>query len=464
MISNKTKTNKIWGERMKSKPSYLLTKINASINVDKKLYVQDIKGSIAHCKMLLKQKIIKKTISSKIIKGLKKIEKEIQQKKFKFSEINEDIHLNIEKRLFEIIGNDAGFLHIARSRNDQVTTDFKLWTIEASKILKFEIKKLIKAILKLAEKNKDVIMPGFTHLKNAQPVLFSHYLLAYVEMFKRDFKKFNNVISNASENPLGSVALAGTSFNIDRNFTSKLLNFEKPTDNSIDGVSDRDYALEFLFVASLCSMHLSRLAEEIILWNSDVINMIKIKDQMLTGSSIMPQKKNPDSAELIRGKTGSVYGNLNSLLITMKGLPLSYFKDMQEDKKPAFETYDVLKLNLKIAKELIENILPNKSIMKKFTNDGFTTATDFADYLVKKGLNFRDAHKKSAKLVNIAEKKNMTLDKLSFKDIKKIDPLIQKDVLKTLKTENSVYSKKSYGGTSLQNVVKMLRKLKKEFK
>ena len=464
MISNKTKTNKIWGERMKSKPSYLLTKINASINVDKKLYVQDIKGSIAHCKMLLKQKIIKKTISSKIIKGLKKIEKEIQQKKFKFSEFNEDIHLNIEKRLFEIIGNDAGFLHIARSRNDQVTTDFKLWTIEASKILKFEIKKLIKAILKLAEKNKDVIMPGFTHLKNAQPVLFSHYLLAYVEMFKRDFKKFNNVISNASENPLGSVALAGTSFNIDRNFTSKLLNFEKPTDNSIDGVSDRDYALEFLFVASLCSMHLSRLAEEIILWNSDVINMIKIKDQMLTGSSIMPQKKNPDSAELIRGKTGSVYGNLNSLLITMKGLPLSYFKDMQEDKKPAFETYDVLKLNLKIAKELIENILPNKSIMKKFTNDGFTTATDFADYLVKKGLNFRDAHKKSAKLVNIAEKKNMTLDKLSFKDIKKIDPLIQKDVLKTLKTENSVYSKKSYGGTSLQNVVKMLRKLKKEFK
>ena len=234
-------------------------------------------------------------------------------------------------------------------------------------------------------------MPGFTHLKNAQPVLFSHYLLAYVEMFKRDFKKFNNVINNASENPLGSVALAGTSFNIDRNFTSKLLNFTKPTDNSIDGVSDRDYALEFLFVSSLCSMHLSRLAEEIILWNSDVINMITIKDKMLTGSSVMPQKKNPDGAELIRGKTGAIYGNLNSILITMKGLPLSYFKDMQEDKKPVFETYDVLKLNLKIAKELIENISPNKSNMKIFANDGFTTATDFADYLVKKGLSFRDA-------------------------------------------------------------------------
>ena len=464
MISKKTKTNKIWGERMKSKPSWLLTKINASIDVDKKLYVQDIKGSIAHCKMLMKQKIIEKNISKKIIKGLKRIEKEIQQKKFRFSELNEDIHLNIEKRLFEIIGDDAGFLHIARSRNDQVTTDLKLWTIEASKILKIEIKNLIKAILKLAEKNKNVIMPGFTHLKNAQPVLFSHYLLAYVEMFKRDFKKFENVINNASENPLGSVALAGTSFNIDRNFTSKLLNFTKPMDNSIDGVSDRDYALEFLFVSSLCSMHLSRLAEEIILWNSDVINMITIKDKMLTGSSIMPQKKNPDGAELIRGKVGSVYGNLNSLLTTMKGLPLSYFKDMQEDKKPVFETNDILILNIKIAKELIENISPNVSNMKKFTNDGFTTATDFADYLVKKGLSFRDAHKKSAKLVNIAEKKNMALDKLNFKDIKKIDPLIQKDVLKILKIENSISSKKSYGGTSLQNVIKMLKKLKKEFK
>ena len=464
MISKKTKTNKIWGERMKSKPSWLLTKINASIDVDKKLYVQDIKGSIAHCKMLMKQKIIEKNISKKIIKGLKRIEKEIQQKKFRFSELNEDIHLNIEKRLFEIIGDDAGFLHIARSRNDQVTTDLKLWTIEASKILKIEIKNLIKAILKLAEKNKNVIMPGFTHLKNAQPVLFSHYLLAYVEMFKRDFKKFENVINNASENPLGSVALAGTSFNIDRNFTSKLLNFTKPMDNSIDGVSDRDYALEFLFVSSLCSMHLSRLAEEIILWNSDVINMITIKDKMLTGSSIMPQKKNPDGAELIRGKVGSVYGNLNSLLTTMKGLPLSYFKDMQEDKKPVFETNDILILNIKIAKELIENISPNVSNMKKFTNDGFTTATDFADYLVKKGISFRDAHKKSAKLVNMAEKKNMALDKLNFKDIKKIDPLIQKDVLKILKIENSISSKKSYGGTSLQNVVKMLKKLKKEFK
>ena len=460
----KTKTNKVWGTRMKSKPSELLTKINASIDVDKELYQQDINGSIAHCKMLAKQKIIKSDVSKKIVNGLEKIRKEIQSKKFKFSQSNEDIHLNIEKRLFEIIGPNAGFLHIARSRNDQVTTDFKLWVIDASQNLNIEIKKLIKALIKLAEKNKNVIMPGFTHLKNAQPVLFSHYLLAYIEMFKRDHKKFTNVIKNTSENPLGSAALAGTGFAIDRFYTSKQLGFLKPTDNSIDGVSDRDYAIEFLFVSSLCSMHLSRLAEEIILWNSDIVNMININDKMLTGSSIMPQKKNPDGAELLRGKSGAIYGNLNSLLVTMKGLPLSYFKDMQEDKKPVFETFKILNLNLKIAKELIESISPNKAIMKEFANYGYTTATDFADYLVKKGLSFREAHKKSAKLVNIAEKKNLSLNELSFSEIKKIDKLIKPDVIKALKIENSVNSKTSYGGTSIKNVVKMLKKLKKEFK
>ena len=460
----KTKTNKVWGTRMKSKPSELLTKVNASIDVDKELYQQDLNGSIAHCKMLAKQKIIKSDISKKIVNGLEKIRKEIQSKKFKFSQSNEDIHLNIEKRLFEIIGPNAGFLHIARSRNDQVTTDFKLWVIDASQNLNIEIKKLIKALIKLAEKNKNVIMPGFTHLKNAQPVLFSHYLLAYIEMFKRDHKKFTNVIKNTSENPLGSAALAGTGFAIDRFYTSKQLGFLKPTDNSIDGVSDRDYAIEFLFVSSLCSMHLSRLAEEIILWNSDIVNMININDKMLTGSSIMPQKKNPDGAELLRGKSGAIYGNLNSLLVTMKGLPLSYFKDMQEDKKPVFETFKILNLNLKIAKELVESISPNKAIMKKFANYGYTTATDFADYLVKKGLSFREAHKKSAKLVNVAEKKNLSLDELSFSEIKKIDKLIKPDVIKALKIENSVNSKTSYGGTSIKNVVKMLKKLKKEFK
>ncbi|MDA7564180.1 argininosuccinate lyase [Pelagibacteraceae bacterium] len=460
----KTKTNKVWGERMKSKPSKLLTEINASIDIDQELYIQDIQGSIVHCKMLAKQKIIDQNISKKIVKGLEKIKKEIENNKFIFSKLDEDIHLNIEKRLFDIIGPEAGFLHIARSRNDQVTTDFKLWVMDSSKKINVEIKNLIKAIIKLADKHKDIIMPGFTHLKNAQPVLFSHYLLAYVEMFKRDYKKYLNVIKNTSENPLGSAALAGTSFNLDRNYTSSNLGFNKPTDNSIDGVSDRDYALEFLFVSSLCSMHLSRLAEEIVLWNSDIIKMISIKDKMLTGSSIMPQKKNPDGAELLRGKTGSVYSNLQSLLVTMKGLPLSYFKDMQEDKKPVFETYHTVKLNLRIAKELIDSITPNKKVMRKFANDGYTTATDFADYLVKKGLSFREAHKKSAKLVNIAEKKGMTLDQLKFKEIQSIDKLIDKDVLKILTVENSVNSKISHGGTSKRNVVKMINKLKKEFK
>ena len=460
----KTKTNKVWGERMKSKPSKLLTEINASIDIDQELYIQDIQGSIVHCKMLAKQKIIDQNISKKIVKGLEKIKKEIENNKFIFSKLDEDIHLNIEKRLFDIIGPEAGFLHIARSRNDQVTTDFKLWVMDSSKKLNVEIKNLIKAIIKLADKHKDIIMPGFTHLKNAQPVLFSHYLLAYVEMFKRDYKKYLNVIKNTSENPLGSAALAGTSFNLDRNYTSSNLGFNKPTDNSIDGVSDRDYALEFLFVSSLCSMHLSRLAEEIVLWNSDIVKMISIKDKMLTGSSIMPQKKNPDGAELLRGKTGSVYSNLQSLLVTMKGLPLSYFKDMQEDKKPVFETYHTVKLNLRIAKELIDSITPNKKVMRKFANDGYTTATDFADYLVKKGLSFREAHKKSAKLVNIAEKKGMTLDQLKFKEIQSIDKLIDKDVLKILTVENSVNSKISYGGTSKRNVVKMINKLKREFK
>ena len=460
---NKTKANKVWGKRMKLKPSKLLTEINASIEIDKKLYQQDINGSIAHCKMLVKRKIITNSISKKIIIGLEKIKKEINSKKFNFSKDQEDIHLNIEKRLFEIIGYEAGFLHIARSRNDQVTTDFKLWVIDASKDLGYEIKKLNKSLIKIATKNIKVIMPGFTHLKNAQPVLFSHYLLAYVEMFKRDYKKFINVIENSNENPLGSAALAGTSFNIDRHLTSKLLGFKKPTDNSIDGVSDRDYALEFLFVSSLCSVHLSRLAEEIILWDSDIVNMISINDKMLTGSSIMPQKKNPDGAELLRGKSGSIFGNLNSLLVTMKGLPLSYSKDMQEDKKPVFETYDTLKLNLQIARELVDSITPNKDIMMKYANEGYTTATDFADYLVKKGMSFRNAHEKSAQLVNIAEKKGLPLDQLSFQDIKKIDISIKEDVLKVLSIENSVNSKVSYGGTSPKNVIKMINKLKKEF-
>ena len=283
-------------------------------------------------------------------------------------------------------------------------------------------------------------------------------------MFKRDHTKFQNVIANLDVNPLGTGALAGTSYNIDTNLTTKLLGFKSRTKNSIDSVSVRDYAIDFLFVSSLCAMHLSRLAEEIILWNSDLLNFIKIKDSLLTGSSMMPQKKNPDSAELIRGKTGGIYGNLNALLITMKGLPLSYFKDMQEDKVAVFNTYDNLKLNLKLASQLIKGIVPNKQKLFHAAQDGFTTATDFADYLVKKGISFRDAYKKSAELVNIAEKKGLRLDQLDFKTVAKVDKLIEKDVMKIFDIKNSIEKKISYGGTGTKNVVSMIKKIKKEFK
>lgn len=460
----KTKKNSVWGTRMNKVVSSVLQSANSSIEIDKRLFQEDINGSIAHCTMLAKQKIIDVTKSKKIIAGLKKIEQEIQKNKFIFKTKHEDIHLNIEKRLFEIIGTDAGFLHTARSRNDQVTTDFKLWIKKSSNEIKNLLNILIKSFLNLGDKNIDIIMPGFTHLKNAQPVLFSHYLLAYVEMFKRDIVKFNNVINNLNENPLGAGALAGTSYNIDRHLTSRLLGFSKPTQNSIDSVSDRDYAIEFLFASSLCAMHLSRLAEEIILWNSDLINFIDIEDSLLTGSSMMPQKKNPDSAELIRGKTGSIYGNLNSLLITMKGLPLSYFKDMQEDKAAVFSAYDNLKLNLLLATELIKGIKPNKKKLYEAALKGFTTATDFADYLVKKGISFREAYKKSAQLVNIAEKSNKRLDQLDFTIIKKIDPVIEKDVMNVFDIRNSIEKKISFGGTGRKNVINMIKKIKKEFK
>ena len=463
-MKKKLNDNTVWGKRMKHKTNNILQDVNASIDIDKALYNEDIDASIIHCKMLSKQRIISSKVSKKIVSGLNKIRNEIKRKKFKFNKKYEDIHLNIENRLFQIIGSDAGYLHIARSRNDQVTTDFKLWIIKSSKILKENIKNLILELIKLSKKNINVIMPGFTHLKNAQPVLFAHYMLAYVEMFKRDIIKLDNLIRNTSENPLGSGALAGTSLKIDRNFTTKKLNFNKPTSNSMDAVSDRDYALEFMFVCSINAMHLSRFAEEIIIWNSDIAKMISIKDDMLTGSSMMPQKKNPDSAELVRGKTAIIISNLNSLFIIMKALPLSYFKDMQDDKKLVFECNENLIKNLKLTRDLIKAIKPNKEKMYEYATNGFTTATDFAEYLVNKGLSFRDAHKKSAQLVNNAEKMNLALNELKFNDVKKVCKQIDKDVMKIFNISNSVNSKKSYGGTSKANVIKMLHKSEKEMR
>ena len=461
----KNKNKAVWSTRFNNATSKIFEKIGASIDIDKRLFEEDIFGSIVHTQMLIKQKIINSKKGNKIINGLKKIRDEIRKNKFNFNKKYEDIHLNIEKRLFEIIGEDAGYLHIARSRNDQVITDFKLWIKKASKETVKNLNILIKSFLKKSEGNIQTIMPGFTHLKNAQPISFAHYLLAYVEMFKRDKKRFNSNINYIDECPLGVGALAGTSYKIDRNFTSKKLGFKKPTNNSIDSVSDRDFALDFLSSASICAMHISRFAEEIIIWNSDVFKLIKLDDKMLTGSSIMPQKKNPDPAELIRGRAGKNFGSLQAMLTTMKGLPLSYYKDMQEDKALVFNSYDTLLESVIIANELIKNLRPNKERMFSLSNEGYTTATDFADYLVQNNnLSFREAYKISAKLVNYAEKNKKKLNQLNFNEVKKMKGDLDKNVMNVFNVRNSVNFKTSYGGTSTKNIKKMISKLKKEFK
>jgi len=462
-MKNKNKT--VWGTRFNNATSKIFEKIGSSIDVDKRLFEEDVLGSIVHTEMLVKQKIIDKKKGKKIIKGLKKIKSEIKKNKFIFNKKFEDIHLNIEKRLFTIIGKDAGYLHIARSRNDQVITDFKLWIKRASSEINKNLNNLIINFLKKSESNINTIMPGFTHLKNAQPISFAHYLLAYIEMFKRDKKRFSSNINYIDECPLGVGALAGTSYKIDRNFTSKKLGFKKPTNNSIDTVSDRDFALDFLSSASICAMHISRFAEELIIWNSDVFKLIKLDDKMLTGSSIMPQKKNPDPAELIRGRAGKNFGSLQAMLTTMKGLPLSYYKDMQEDKALVFSSFDTLVESIIITNELVKSLKPNRERMLALSKEGYTTATDFADYLVQNNnLSFREAYKMSAKLVNYAEKKKKKLDQLNFDEIKKMNKDLNRNVLKIFNVRNSVNSKSSYGGTSTKNIKKMISKLKKEFK
>jgi len=462
-MKNKNKT--VWGARFKKSTSKVFEQIGASIDIDKRLFEEDILGSIVHVQMLTKQKIINNKKGKKIINGLKKIRVEIKKNRFSFNKKYEDIHLNIEKRLFAIIGSDAGYLHIARSRNDQVITDFKLWIKKSSKQIIKDLNNLINSFLRKSESNIQTIMPGFTHLKNAQPISFAHYLLAYVEMFKRDQRRFSNNINYNDECPLGVAALAGTSYNIDRNFTSKKLGFKKPTDNSIDTVADRDFALDFLSAASICAVHISRLAEELIIWNSDIFNLINFDDKMLPGSSIMPQKKNPDPAELIRGRAGKSFGQLQAMLTTMKGLPLSYYKDMQEDKKIVFDSYDILIESILITNELIKNLKPNKQRMLALSNEGYTTSTDFADYLVQNNnMSFREAYKISAKLVNYAEKKKKKLNELNLNEIKKAKNDLDKNVMKVFNVINSVNSKSSYGGTSIKNIKKMILKLKREFK
>ena len=462
-MTNKNKT--VWSSRFKSSTSKSFQRIGASINVDKRLYEQDIFASKIHTQMLIKKKIIPAKEGKKILKGLEKIRGQIKKGKFIFKEKFEDIHLNIEKKLYEIIGNSAGYMHTARSRNDQVVTDFKLWVKDSSLILIKELNSLMKNIVNKADKNVNTVMPGFTHLKNAQPVSFAHYLLAYYEMLKRDKKRFQNNLELIDESPLGAAALSGTSYNIDRNFTSKKLGFKKPTDNSIDTVSDRDFAIDFLYTCAVCAMHLSRLAEDFIILNSDAYQLISFNDNMLTGSSIMPQKKNPDPAELIRGRAGINYGKLNSILTIMKGLPISYFKDLQDDKALVFDGFDTLKDTLIMSNELIKNVNPNKTRMSNMAKTGYTTATDFADYLVKdKKLSFRDAYKVSSKIVNYAEKNKKSLDELTLNEIKKFYKPLNNSVLKVFNVKNSMNSKNSYGGTSERNIKNMIKKYKKELK
>ena len=462
MAKNKN-NHAIWNTRIKKNTSIIFQKVGSSVGVDKRLYKQDILASIVHVEMLFKQRIISFQVKNKIIYGLKKIENEIEKNKFEFNQKYEDIHMNIEKRLFQIIGDEAGFIHTARSRNDQVITDFKMWIKLATQEVNDNLNKVIKTILKISEKNIETIMPGFTHLKNAQPVSFGHYLMAYTEMFVRDKKRFTNNLESLDENPLGVSALTGTSFNIDRNYTTKKLGFKTPTNNSIDTVSDRDFVLDYLYSCSVCSMHISRIAEELIIWCSDGFRLINLSDKIVTGSSIMPQKKNPDLLEYLRGKTGQTYGNLFSMLTILKGLPLSYFKDLQDDKEIIFNSHDTLINNIKILNEVLNNFTPNKSKMLELADLGYTTATDLADFLVKNhSMSFRNAYQKTAKVVNYAEKKGKKLSNLSLEELRIIIPKLNNDVLKVFDLKNSVNSKKSYGGTSFDNIKKMIMKYKKQ--
>jgi len=459
----KNKNNQpIWSSRIKKNSNNLFRKVGGSLDIDKRLFNEDISASIVHTEMLFKQKIINFKIKNKIVWGLNRIRNEIIKKKFSFDKNLEDIHMNIEKRLFDLIGEDAGFIHTARSRNDQVITDFKIWLKKSTYEITKTLDALISTILKVADKNIKTVMPGFTHLKNAQPISFAHYMMAYVEMFKRDKKRFKNNLDALNENPLGVAALSGTSFNIDRNFTTKKLNFSKPTDNSIDTVSDRDFVLDFLYACSACSIHISRIAEEFIIWNSDAYNLIHLNDKIVTGSSIMPQKKNPDPLEYLRGKTGSSFGNLFSMLTILKGLPLSYFKDLQDDKELVFKSYDQLKISLNLLNDIFKNFSVNKKEMLSLANKGYLTATDLADYMVRE-LNypFRKSYLQTAKIINFAERNGKSLSDLTINEINKVEPKLKSDVLKIFDLNYSINSKTSHGGTSFGNIKKMIRRYKK---
>ena len=457
--------NLMWGGRFSSHQYNIMERINSSIEIDHRLAIQDIEGSIAHVKMLQIQRIISTKISNNILKGLKVIQDDIIKGKFIFDKKFEDIHMNIEKKLHDIIGDDAGFIHTARSRNDQVVTDFKMWVRDSTEDLISKITENMKTFLFIAENNFDTIMPGFTHLQTAQPVTFGHHILAYVEMFKRDKERFIEAKKRLNECPLGSAALAGTSYPIDRFFTSKKLGFDKPTSNSIDAVSDRDFALDFLSASSICATHLSRFAEELVIWVSDGFTFIEISDGFSTGSSIMPQKRNPDAAELIRAKVANITGALFSMFTILKGLPLAYSKDLQEDKELVFKAYDNLSIMLDVMNGMMKEIIIKKENLKKAATTRFITATDLADYLVKQcNYSFRKSHQLVGKLVLKAEKLGCDLKDLKLSEYKKIDSNIDEKIYKILLVENSVEKRISYGGTSPSEVKKRIKEWKKKLK
>ena len=463
MKKNKKNINPIWGNNFNKQSNPLLEKINSSIDFDKRLVLQDLRVSEVHSLMLKKKKIISSSEYKLIIKGLKKIKTLVLNNKFKFNKKYEDIHMNIEIELHNLIGDTAEKLHTARSRNDQVVTDFKLWIIKATKEIYSKIGDLQKTIIKKAALHVKTILPGFTHLQSAQIVSFAHHLMAYYEMLKRDKDRFLYSINRMNECPLGSAALAGTSFPIDRILTSKMLGFKKPTSNSMDSVSDRDYALEFLSNAAICGSHLSRFGEDITIWASTQFKFITLSDDFSTGSSIMPQKKNPDSAELIRGKMGRLSGNFISLLTTVKGLPLTYSKDLQEDKEPVFDSYDNLVLIIEVANGIIKGVKINKNEMLKACNKGNLMATDLADWLViNYNVSFRKAYKMIGKIISIANKKNCQINDLTIAELNIIGNDSGAKIKKFLKIENSINYKKSLGSTSPKEVKKAIQIAKKE--
>ena len=460
----KQSANPIWGGRFEGSPSELMEQINASVNFDKRMYSQDITASKAHASMLVKQNIISNEDGALINKGLDQILGEIEIGSFEYKISLEDIHMNIETRLKEIVGDVAGKFHTARSRNDQVATDFKLWVRKELDQLDNTLKSLQKTFINQAEDHASTILPGFTHLQSAQPITLGHHLLSYVEMIGRDRGRIKDCRERLNENPLGSGALAGTSFPIDRDATTKTLGFARPTSNSLDAVSDRDFALEYLSLASILSVHLSRLAEEIVVWASTPFSFINLPDSFSTGSSMLPQKRNPDAAELIRAKTGRVIGNLTSLLITMKGLPLAYSKDMQEDKEPVFETADTLALTVKVMTGIFDEITYNVDNMLAVAKNANSSAVDLADWLVKElDKPFRDAHSISGKMVKLAEKQNKSLEELSIADMQSIEPNITEDVFTILNIENALNARNSFGATAPKNVVKACAKARLKY-